>query len=136
MLTATTIGQQLPHFSLTTLSGQDKFLSDYRGDRNLVLLAVEKLPPELIAETRQRYGEVREYEAEVIAIAFHASAAPLDLPFPLLIDPSGKTRIILGEACAVVTDRFGQVERIWDETPPTLDDILILLAAIELRCPE
>jgi len=145
------VGQQLVGFSLPGVDGTVSF-ANYRSRRNLVIVLAVGEGRErwrsLLQELASRYQEIRDLEAEVIAVFPNQSAADeADLPFPRAWDPGGvltknyASDPLGHEASALlVTDRFGEVYQydLFDPARPVpeLDSVLASLLYIEKQCPE
>lgn len=91
------IGQQAPDFALPHKPGQDPVkLSDYRGDKNVVLLffpfAWSSVCTDELCTTRDSYARYADLEAEVLGISvdspftLQAWAENQSFQFPLLSD--------------------------------------------------
>lgn len=91
------VGQQAPDFTLPHAPGQDPVqLSQYRGDKNVVLLffplAWSSVCTEELCATRDDYSQYTELDAEVLGISvdspftLQAWAADQGFQFPLLSD--------------------------------------------------
>lgn len=142
-------------FELTSTLGRRIQLSDYRGCSNLVLICMDHRGEtiQLLLDVARQYPEIKDEEAEVLAIVRSPdqsaeSKQQLQLPYPLLVDEDGRVHRELGaidlhghDAAAVyVIDRFGKVfgaYRTGDGEPlPRVVDILKWLAFINIQCPE
>jgi peroxiredoxin len=107
----------------------------------------------LLLDVARQYQEIKDEEAEVLAIVKSSDQSAerhqhLKLPYPLLADEDGRVHRDLGAvdlqehnaAAVYVTDRFGKVfgvYRMSDGQPlPRVVDILKWLAFINIQCPE
>lgn len=96
------IGDQAPDFTLNTTTGDTFRLSDYRGQRSIVLYFYPKDDtPGCTAEAcsfRDQYEDFRELGAEVVGVSSDSEASHQKftqkhrLPFPLLADTGGRVR--------------------------------------------
>ena len=149
-------GRRLRDFSLRSTVGGEVKLSDYNGRRNLVLIFLDNQPRtlELLSEMAKRYGEFKNWEAEVIAVAQAPCQAAIEinnrpnLPCPVLVDEAGRIHNEVGAsdvqgraaAAIYITDRFGEVFAVYrtaeGEALPKVDDILNWLEFINSQCPE
>lgn len=145
------VGQQLGGFSLQGV-GRTITFNDYRGRRNLVIMLLAGEGREawrsLLVELANRYPEIRELTAEVIAVfPDEDRARQAEVPFPVAWDPGGAflRRYGLGPAgqqvsALLVTDRYGEVYQydLFDPAAPSpqADQVLNTLLYIEKQCPE
>ncbi|MCS6817186.1 MAG: peroxiredoxin family protein [Blastocatellia bacterium] len=147
------VGEMLPDVRLRSISGEWVSPSDYRGRRALVLVVLGESPNaalrELLMALADRYAEVRQEEAEVLAIvpgpreAMEALARVRSFPFPLLWDEDRRTQRLYG-AMAIgalfVADRYGEIyfiSRIEEGGAlPSVEDILSWIRFTEAQCPE
>ncbi len=149
-------GHLLPDFRLISSAGDYIQLSDFRGRSNLVLLAVDDQPAtaKLVSDIAARYSEIKNNEAEVLAIVHGSrnSAAELqrkeNLPYLVLADDSGRLHRQLGavdsngrdSAAVYVTDRFAEVfgvyRRSGGDPLPSVAEILKWLEFVNVQCPE
>jgi peroxiredoxin len=149
-------GLYLRGFELACLDGSLVRLADYR-DRSAVVLVLSDERPEterLLREVAQHYEEIREKDAEILAIV-HGSREEADalkrtlhLPYPVLLDEDGGLHHELGatsaqnrDAAAVcITDRFGEIFALFRTAEgaglPELREILRNLEFISFQCPE
>jgi len=91
------VGQQAPDFALPHVPGQDPVrLSDYRGDKNVVLLffplAWSSVCTDELCSTRDSYAQYSDLNAEVLGLSvdspftLQAWAEAKGFQFPLLSD--------------------------------------------------
>jgi peroxiredoxin len=141
---------------LTSALARTIHLSDYRGRANLLLILSDEQPEttKLISDAATRYGEVKNEDAEVLAI-MHISREQaaemkgrLNLPYPVLIDEDGRMHREMGaidslghDAAAVyITDRFGEVFGVYRKSEgqavPGIADVLSWLEFVNAQCPE
>lgn len=151
-----TRGYRLREFTLTSADGKQVHLSDYRGRSDLVMLLAGKAEPAcvLLAELGHHYSQLREAEAQVLAV-FEGSrqeaagvAENLVLPFPLFVDEDGSVHRQLGATdsegrpapALYITDRYGEVFAAYRSAAgqglPRADEVLNWLAFINSQCPE
>lgn len=100
------VGDELPDIALPDADGHAVSLSDFRGDKNLVLFFYPKdQTPGCTKEAcafRDAYEDFRAADTEVIGISsdgpesHQAFAAKHGLPFRLLCDEGGQVRAALG----------------------------------------
>jgi peroxiredoxin len=149
-------GYRLREFELMSALARTTHLSDYRGRANLVLILSDEQPEttKLISDAATRYDEVKNEDAEVLAI-MHTSREQaaetkgrLKLPYPVLIDEDGRMHREMGaidsrghDAAAVyITDRFGEVFGVYRKSGgqevPGLADVLSWLEFVNAQCPE
>jgi peroxiredoxin len=149
-------GQQLRGFALGSLDDSMVRIADYRGRTALVLILSDDRPQteRLLREVAQHYADVREMEAEILAIVHgprekaDALKRALHLPYPVLLDEDGGLHRELGatsgqnrDAAAVcIADRFGEVFALFRTAEgaglPELREILRILEFISFQCPE
>ncbi len=149
-------GHRMHDFVLLSALGGSIQLSNYRGRTNLVLLLADDRPEttKLLAEMRDHYAEIKDEDAEVLAIVRAATQKAaeikqqLQLAYPVLADEEGQVLRQLGgtdsngrDAAAVyVTDRFGEVfgayRRRDGQQLPGVGDILNWLEFVNSQCPE
>lgn len=151
-----TRGHLIHDFELISAIGRVIHASDYRGRANLVLLLSDDRPEaaKLISDLASRYAEIKNEEAEVLAL-FHdlpekvaETKQRLNLPFPVLADEDGQIHRKLGatdaqghdSAAVYVTDRFGEVFGVYrtleGHNIPGVNDILNWLEFVNAQCPE
>ncbi len=130
----------LPHMALTMLDGQRKFLSDYRGYDNLVLIRGKDRTRALLNDLLRQRSAVIENDAQVLIIVDSSKAAHAigtwEYPFSVLIDVRAKTREAIGVVC--IADRFGEIYALYtlDQAAPRAPDVIACLNLIEIQCPE
>lgn len=147
-------GYRLRDFSLTSIDGKQVRPSDYRGVSNLVVMFAgsEKTSPKLVAEMTRHYSELRDEEAQILAIVARTrdAAATLNLgaPFPILIDQDGGVHREFGAAdedgrpvpAIYITDQYGEVfgsfRTAIGQALPDLREILNWLEFVNSQCPE
>ena len=149
-------GHRLHEFELAGTFGRMIRLSDYRGRANLVLLVSDDRPDtaKLLADVAARYQEIKNEDAEVLAIVHTARQSPAQinqsqpLPYPVLADCDGRVHRELGaidskeqdSAAVYVTDRFGEVFGVYRTVGggplPGVADILNWLEFVNAQCPE
>lgn len=149
-------GHRLHEFELVSALGRTIHLSDYRGRANLVLIISDARPEtaKLMSDTASQYADIRNEEAEVLAI-MHMSRKQaaeakerLKLPYPVLADEDSRIHRELGgvdsqgraSAAVYVTDRFGEVFGVYrtsgGQLVPSIADILNWLEFVNAQCPE
>ncbi|GBC80950.1 Thiol-disulfide oxidoreductase ResA [bacterium HR10] len=149
-------GELLPDVTVVTVTGQQVRISDYRGQRALVLFFLgehhDAALIELLRALADRYAEIRQEEAEVLVIAPNARTAmetiaraprTLPLPFPILVDEGGRAHRAYGVATSgalYIADRYGEIyfARVITEVSelPTVEHILSWVRFTEAQCPE
>ncbi len=149
-------GELLPDVTLVTAAGQPVRISDYRGQRALVLLFLGERHDaaliELLRALADRYAEIHREEAEVLVIAPDArtaaeaiARAPRALPslFPVLVDETGRAHRAYGVATSgalYIADRYGEIyfARVITEGGelPSVEHILSWVRFTEAQCPE
>lgn len=148
-------GHRIQDFALTSALGRTFQLSDYRGRANLVLILGDERSEtaKLMSDAANQYSEIKNEEAEVLAILPGCPQAAeakqrFELPYPVLADEQGRIHHRLGAAdaqgheCAAVyvTDRFGEVFGVYrtlDGQPlPSIADVLNWLEFVNSQCPE
>lgn len=152
---AAEVGEQpAPGFTLSSHQGQIVRREDYRQRAPLVLYFGHGASCQAclagLGRLVGRYAEMREHEAEVLALlaegitGVQAVAQALAVPFPLLADARGEVATayapLLGQRGPglVLLDRFGAPRaayagHIGDEA---LDEALKWLALLSYECPE
>jgi hypothetical protein len=128
------IASTLPHIKLATLEGQTKFLADYRGLVNLLIVFAGENTRALLHDMAQRPRQFHNADSQVLIIAPGASRIP-ETPFTILIDEQDRLQAALDPACAVIADRYGEIITRYAECPSTAD-VLDYLDYLELQCPE
>lgn len=148
----------MPDISLWAADGSRVRISDYHGRSNLVLLVfgtnrldcLESLLEDIAADQEAYRSDNAEVLLAVAGDPAEVGFARgrLELPFPVLDDPSGEALRRLGfpgggnpmEAAVWVADRFGEVRYAWKDgwgqTAPSSKELLAWLRSIELECPE
>jgi peroxiredoxin len=143
-------GRFLASFELPSARGGRVRLWDYRQRRNLVLFfhhgaGCPRCRAEL-ARFARHYPAYRERDAEVLAIGPDAPessaqlARALELPFPLLSDPSGSAveRQGLRPPAVVVANRFEEIWAAWSPESelalPAQQEILSWLEFLAIQC--
>jgi peroxiredoxin len=153
------VGDQLPTFSLPSTANEQIGPATFKKRRNLVVVLFQDSSCEpcrkFLSEMIQRRDDYLDVDAEIIAVDLDSLdkarglAMELNLPFPLLADPSGEAArqfIIPGSRgevpkfSAFVADRFGEIyaEYLSSDAArlPSQDDILGWLHLIDIQCPE
>jgi len=148
-----TVGEVLPDISMTSLTGERVRISEYRGRRALVLLMLGEpwnaALVELLRALAERYAEVRQEEAEVLATVpgppetVEELARTRSFPFPLLADEDRRAHRLYGvleNGAVFVADRYGEIYFIGKveegSAPPSVEDILSWVRFTEAQCPE
>lgn len=149
-------GHCLRDFTLKAASsGHPVHLSDYRGRANLVLIVDDGRPDTamLMSDATRHYAEIKNQEAEILAIVEPSRVAQADqcrisFSYPVLIDESGSIHRQLGAvdseghdvAAVYVTDRFGEVfgayRKAAGQALPDIGNILRWLEFVNAQCPE
>lgn len=148
-------GRRIRDFALTSALGLTFQLSDYRGRANLVLIVDDGGPEtaKLLSDAASHYSEIKNEEAEVLAILSTSQLAAeakqrLRLPYPVVADEQGRIHRRLGAADArgheywavYITDRFGEVFGLYRRSEgqllPDIADILNWLEFVNSQCPE
>ncbi len=145
------IGYRLRDFVLRSIAGAELRLSDYRGRKNLILIlgTLSVQHSALIRDLAVHYERIRGEQAEVLLIvpgALEEREQPVQLPFPVLIDPDRHTYAEYGLQASVnpisgifVADRFGELVASYigpETTNATAASILNWLEFINSQCPE
>ena len=147
--------ESLPSFRLQSSTLQTIGPEDYKQSKNLVLAFVDgprcAICGQLINDLMSRYSEIRNLNAEILAILSPRGSTEVvqtryKPPFPVLFDPDERAAAACFGADAVrrptviVTDRFGSI---WLHQVPTesgdsldVDEILEELRFIQMQCPE
>ncbi len=144
------IGAMAPNFTLPTVTGGSVKRSSYRGRKHLALIVlpfVDLTSREYLEELRERYGEIRAEDGEVLVLVTDQGAsaeglrAAIEVPFPLLLDPGGvaASRLLPDGAShgLIILDRYGAVWAQWALTGPPLppvDEILAWMTVIDCQC--
>jgi peroxiredoxin len=151
-------GERLPPFSLPSSTGETLSLEGYRHRKNLVLFfyhgAACPSCRSYLAALATNTLRFEEYRAQVLAISTDPPEASIrlveemELPFPLLSDPTGEVVERFTERdeeghsspALYLTDRFGALFASWRvaeaDRLPGREKILNTLLFIELQCPE
>jgi peroxiredoxin len=148
-------GHLLRDFCLETTSGKKICISDYRGRSNLVLIFMDNQRETLMlaSDLAKMYSEIREQEAEVLAVRpgdqLAQTGEPWDLlVYPVLVDHDGRAYAEVGavdahgRACSAVyiMDRFAEVfsayRRRDGQSLPTTSEVLSWLEFVNSQCPE
>jgi peroxiredoxin len=148
-------GHLLRDFCLETTSGTKICLSDYRGRSNLVLIFLDNQREtlRLASDLAKRYPEIREQEAEVLAVKpgdqFEQAGGQWDLlTYPVLVDHGRRAHAEVGavdthgRGCSAVyiMDRFAEVFGAYrsrdGQSLPTTAEVLSWLEFINSQCPE
>ena len=149
-------GHLLRDFSLTTATGKQIDLSDYRSHSNLVLILAddENDSSNLLHDVARGYAEIRLQEAEVLAVVLPGGSQTQDTeqqpcaPYPVLIDNDGRLHARFGamdaqgRACSAVyiADRFVEIFGVYrkrdGQSLPTAQDIVSWLEFVNSQCPE
>src|SRR5512145_3324726 len=124
----------LPYVRLTTPEGQTKFLADYRGWANLVIVFAGENTRVLLHDVAQRPRQFHNADSQVIVIVPEASAIP-ESPFTVLIDEQARLLTTLSPACVIIADRYGEIITRYADCPTTAE-VLDYLEYLELQCPE
>jgi peroxiredoxin len=106
------IGQLTPDFELPQVQGDPVRLSDYRGQKPVVLAFTRIFTEKLfcpfcyphIQDLKTRYGEIQALGAELLMI----TSTDLQLPYPLLMDPDCRTFRLYGVGQALGAPLPGQ----------------------------
>lgn len=145
------IGRPAPVFTLPDLHGDLVSRTAHRGRRHLAILflpGVDLTAREYLHGLRDRYGELREADGDVLAVVSDAAAsgeglaAALEgLPFPVLLDTQGEaTRRYLPDGARhglFILDRYGKLHAQWALTTPplpTIDEISEWFGVLENQC--
>jgi peroxiredoxin len=149
-------GHLLRDFTLATSDGRPISVSDYRGRLNLVLIFTDagNESSSLLTDLTKQYPEVKEQEAEVLAIVQPTGkrGSTIEqharLPFPVRVDHDNRLHNAFGatdaqgQACAAayITDRFAEVFAVYrrrdTQNLPKTKEILDWLEFINIQCPE
>ena len=145
------VRSMIPVFQLKSTDGKTVSIWDYKGRKHVVLAF---LPPECpvcmaflrsVSDAYQRYEEENAVVLPIIigsqeqAVSVHDELQP---PYPILYDEHGKVgdRYTDRLSAIFVADKFGELYAKWNagrgESFPSQKDILDVLEAIELECPE
>ncbi len=149
--------KMMPDVSLWAADGSRVRISDYHGRSNLVLLVLGANRLDCLEPLLEDIADQAAYRAENAEVLLAVAGDPaevgfargrLELPFPVLDDPSGEALRRLGfpgggnpmEAAVWVADRFGEVRYAWldggGQPAPSSKELLTWLRSIELECPE
>jgi peroxiredoxin len=144
------VGKPAPNFTLPTADGRSVTRSAYRARKHLVVIflpCVDLPAREYLEALRDRYGEVRDADAEILAVCTDPAAAAdglraaLDVPFPLLLDPEGTAaRRYLPDGAAMgvfILDRYAALRAQWAVAAPPLppaQEVVDWLYAIDRIC--
>ncbi|MHB8841057.1 MAG: peroxiredoxin family protein [Candidatus Aquicultor sp.] len=149
----------IPFFNLPSTQGKNIKTWDYKQRKHLVIYFFTGADCTECRPTLQafanNYYEYRRLTAEVLAIAtdnldrLTGLSTELQLPFPLLADPTGEVtnKYTFTDPdknqplpSIFIADKFGSLEEEWivenEKDLPGQEDILSLLQLFELRCPE
>jgi hypothetical protein len=126
--------QTLPYIKLTTPHGQPKFLADYRGLVNLVIVFAHEDTRTLLHDMAQQPRQFHNADSQVIVIVPQASEMP-GTPFTVLLDEQAKLHAAFSPAGVVIADRYGEIITHYED-PPSTSDLLDYLEYLELQCPE
>lgn len=126
--------QTLPYVKLTTSEGQAKFLADYRGWANLVIVFAGDNTRALLHNMAQHSRQFHNADSQVIVITPDANEI-VETPFTVLIDAQARLKAALSPACVVIADRYGEIITRYENSPSTAD-VLDYLEYLELQCPE
>jgi hypothetical protein len=126
--------QTLPYVKLTTPEGQPRFLADYRGLVNLVIVFAGENTRALLHDMAQQPRQFHNADSQVLVIAPGASEMP-ETPFTVLIDEQARLLTTLSPACVVIADRYEEIITRYADSPSTAD-VLDYLEYLELQCPE
>ena len=149
-------GQLIRDFELTSTEGRRVSITDYKGRFNLVLVFADGRPSslEFLTGVAKAYGEIRDEQAEVLAVLECAIQRATRLkeetraPFPVLADADGRMHRLIGAhdssgqptMAVYITDRFGEVFVAFREAEkqsmPTTQEILGWLTFVNSQCPE
>lgn len=144
------LGHMIPDFRLESTDGRVISPMDYKERKNLVVIFFNprsRCELEALALVRQRYHEITDENAEVLAIAsgpmeeLKTCVTALQPPFPLLNDTREEATCAyrVTEAELFVADRFGELKMLGplcDDLDKVLDQVISTLGLIELECPE
>ena len=151
----------IPYFCLPSILGRPVALDHYRGRDNLVVFLPSSLDHARSREILRAFAgsqhDFHIYDAVLLAIfpeeleMLKEDAELVDLPFPVLSDPGGRTRQKLealmsedlvsdGDALLFVLDQYGApysalIEREFND-PAFQKDIYKWLEYIGMQCPE
>src|SRR5260221_9195928 len=92
-------GKLAPSFELTAIDGQKYSRQQFRGKSGLVLLFFLPMPEAQLwlKQISRDEAEYKELNSQILGIGratldeLAPLAAPIKLPFPLLVDPQGET---------------------------------------------
>lgn len=145
------IGHLVPDFRLETVTGEVVSPADFKERKNLVILFFnprDSRDLEVLVELRQRYNEITDANAEVLAIAsgplneFRMCSKYLNLPYNLLSDVRKEAvcSYCVQGMMVFVADRYGELrlqkEIREDNVDAVLSDVESTLGLIEIECPE
>ena len=141
----------IPVFELMSVDGKTVNVWDYKGRKHMVLAFLAPDCPlcteflQMIARAYHQYEEENAVFLPVIVGRREQAEAlqdELHPPYPILFDQHGKVaeRYTDRLPAIFVADKFGQLYAEWIVRPgeelPTQKEILDVLDAIELECPE
>jgi len=146
-------GEMLPDVSMLSVFGQRVRISDHRGHRALILLLMGESQNaalwELLRALAERYAEIRQEEADVLAIvpgsreAVEALVRARSFPFPLLVDEDRRAHRLYGvreSGGLFIADRYGEIYfagMVVEGRPlPSVEEILSWVRFTEAQCPE
>ncbi|HET6456911.1 MAG TPA: redoxin domain-containing protein [Armatimonadota bacterium] len=145
------VKSMIPVFELESVDGKRVNLWDYKGRKHMVLAF---LPPDcpicldFMEATADAYHQYEEEYAVFLPVIVgrreqaEALQDELHPPYPILFDQHGKVAERYADRLPAifVADKFGQLYAEWIIEPgeqlPTQREILDVLDAIELECPE
>lgn len=144
------LNRPAPNFTLGRIGGGSVTRSAYRQRKHLGLLflpGVDLPARDYLESLRDRYGEIREADGELLAIVTDPGAsadglaAALDLPFPLLLDSEQvAARRFLPDGAPLglfIIDRYAMLRAQWALTAlplPPAQELVDWLLAIDRQC--
>lgn len=140
-------GRCLPDVEFVTIEGDRKRLSDFKGQKNLLVILTGEDGHGLPAAMATVDADIERHDGHAIAVLPAASTEALRWPFDVVADPGGTVRrkFYSGDSgeprlTVFITDRWGEVVfacRTGRGDPaPGADDLVDWLRFVDQQCPE